>query len=121
MMLIQLCYSSVIWLFQQEWFVCNEFDSATIDSARWWLLGDNYEAEVISLVILFQYFNNAAVVNFGSVFRQSWWRNYVLVVFYCCFFVSTSYMMLADPNPYGCIVSLLYIHSVYAGLFTFYL
>ncbi|KAI9270803.1 hypothetical protein BDA99DRAFT_460449 [Phascolomyces articulosus] len=94
---------SVIWLFQQDWFICNEFDSSSIDSARWWLLGDNYEAEVISLVIIFQFFHNAALVNFGSVFRQSWWRNYVLVVFWCCFFVSTSYLTLADPNPYSCI------------------
>ncbi|KAI9496322.1 hypothetical protein BDB00DRAFT_809960 [Zychaea mexicana] len=93
----------VIYLFQQNWFVCNEFDSSSIDSARWWLLGDNYESEVIALVIIFQFFHNAALVNFGSVYRQSWWRNYVLVVFWCCFFVSTSYMVLADPNPYSCI------------------
>lgn len=97
---------SVVWLFQQDWYVCNEFDSSTINSARWWLLGDNYEAEIISLVIIFQFFNNAALVNFGSVFRQSWWRNYVLVIFWCCFFVSTSYLTLADPNPYSCIVSI---------------
>ncbi|KAI9315868.1 hypothetical protein BX666DRAFT_2028110 [Dichotomocladium elegans] len=94
---------SVVWLFQQEWFVCHEFDSATVNSALWWLIGDNYEAEMISLVIIFQFFHNAAVVNFGSVYRQSWWRNYVLVIFYCCFFVSTSFLTLADPNPYSCI------------------
>ncbi|KAI8369377.1 uncharacterized protein BYT42DRAFT_617407 [Radiomyces spectabilis] len=93
---------SVVWLFQQDWFVCNEFDSSAIDSAQWWLLGDNYESEIISLVIIFQFFNNGALVNFGSVFRQAWWRNYTLVFIWCCFFVSTSYMMLADPNPYGC-------------------
>ncbi|KAI9321607.1 hypothetical protein BX666DRAFT_1903933 [Dichotomocladium elegans] len=94
---------SVIWLFQQEWFVCNEFDSATVNSALWWLIGDNYEAEIIALVIISQFFHNAAVVNFGSIYRQSWWRNYILVFFWCCFFVSTSYLMLADPNPYSCI------------------
>jgi cation-transporting ATPase 13A3/4/5 len=67
------------------------------------LIGDNYEAEMISLVIIFQFFNNGAIVNFGSSFRQSWWRNYALVFIWCCFFISTSYIMLADPNPYGCI------------------
>ncbi|KAF7723970.1 hypothetical protein EC973_001486 [Apophysomyces ossiformis] len=95
--------TSVVWLFQQDWFICNEFDSSSIDSAKWWLLGDNYEAEVISLVILFQFFNSGAIVNFGSVFRQSWWRNYVLVFIWACFFTSTSFLTLADPNPYSCI------------------
>ncbi|CAO3700091.1 hypothetical protein G6F70_001036 [Rhizopus microsporus] len=94
---------SIVWLFQQDWFICNQFDSSAIDSAKWWLLGDNYEAEVMSIVILFQFFNNGAVVNFGSQFRQSWWRNYVLVFVWCAFFISTSYITLANPNPYGCI------------------
>jgi cation-transporting ATPase 13A3/4/5 len=52
---------------------------------------------------MFQFFNSGAVVNFGSQFRQSWWRNYVLVFIWACFFVSTSYLTLADPNPYSCI------------------
>ncbi|KAL0095736.1 hypothetical protein F4703DRAFT_1729042 [Phycomyces blakesleeanus] len=95
--------SSVAWLFQQDWFICNEFDSSSIDSAKWWLLGDNYESEVISLVIIFQFFNNGAIVNFGSAFRQSWWRNYILVFVWSCFFISTSFITLADPNPYSCI------------------
>ncbi|KAI8148399.1 hypothetical protein BJV82DRAFT_592002 [Fennellomyces sp. T-0311] len=94
---------AVIYLFQQDWFTCNEFDGAAVDSARWWLLGDNFESEVISMVIVMQFFHNAALTNFGSVFRQSWYRNYVLVLFWCCFFTSTSYIILADPNPYGCI------------------
>ncbi|KAL0142124.1 hypothetical protein V8B55DRAFT_1495122 [Mucor lusitanicus] len=95
--------TSVVWLFQQDWFVCNEFDSSSIDTAKWWLIGDNYEAAIITLVAIFQFFNSAAIVNFGSVFRRSWWRNYILVFFYCCFFVHTSFLILADPNPYSCI------------------
>lgn len=27
----------------------------------------------------------------------------MLVAFYCCFFVHTSFLILADPNPYSCI------------------
>ncbi|KAI7902541.1 uncharacterized protein BX663DRAFT_552451 [Cokeromyces recurvatus] len=95
--------TSVVWLFQQDWFLCHEFDSSSINAAEWWLLGDNYEAEVISLVVLFQFFNSGAIVNFGSAFRRSWWRNYVLVFIYCCFFIHTSFLILADPNPYSCI------------------
>ncbi|KAI8099031.1 uncharacterized protein BX664DRAFT_320215 [Halteromyces radiatus] len=95
--------SSVIWLFQQDWFICNEFDSSSIDASRWWLLGDNYESEIIALVVMAQFFHNGALVNFGSVFRRSWWRNYTLVFIWCCFFVHISYLVLADPNPYSCI------------------
>ncbi|KAI8583019.1 hypothetical protein K450DRAFT_225942 [Umbelopsis ramanniana AG] len=95
--------ASVIWLFQQDWFLCNEFDSTLVNTAQWWLLGDSYESEIISLVILFQFWNNGALVNFGSAFRQAWWRNYLLVFVWSCFFISTSYITLADPNPYGCI------------------
>lgn len=95
--------ASVIWLFQQDWFLCNEFDSTLVNTAQWWLLGDSYECEIISLVILFQFWNNGALVNFGSDFRRAWWRNYLLVFIWCAFFVSTSYITLADPNPYGCI------------------
>lgn len=54
-------------------------------------------------MVLFQFFNSAAIVNFGTSFRQSWWRNYVLVFFYCCFFAHTSFLILADPNPYSCL------------------
>lgn len=94
---------SVVWLFQQDWFICNEFDSTAIDTAKWWLIGDNYEAEMITLVVIFQFFNNGAIVNFGSQYRRSWWRNYILVFIWACFFTSTSYLILADPNPYSCI------------------
>ncbi|KAL0090136.1 hypothetical protein J3Q64DRAFT_1398603 [Phycomyces blakesleeanus] len=95
--------AGVAWLFQQDWFICNQFDASAVDSAKWWLIGDNYEAELLVLIIMFQFFNNAAVVNFGSIYRQSWWRNYVLVFIWSAFFVSTSYLILADPNPYSCI------------------
>ncbi|KAI8061941.1 hypothetical protein BDF21DRAFT_389640 [Thamnidium elegans] len=94
---------SVVWLFQQDWFICNEFDSSSVDSAKWWLIGDNFESEMISLVIMFQFFNSGAIVNFGAQFRKSWWRNYTLVFVWACFFVSCSYLILADPNPYSCI------------------
>lgn len=52
---------------------------------------------------MFQFFNSGAIVNFGSQFRRSWWRNYTLVFVWLCFFISTSFIVLADPNPYSCI------------------
>ncbi|KAJ2239796.1 hypothetical protein GGI13_007890, partial [Coemansia sp. RSA 455] len=66
-------------LFNQHWFRCNEFDSRDIDTSLWWILGDNYESELISIVCLFQFVNAAAVYNFGYRYRRSWITNYSLV------------------------------------------
>ena len=49
-----------VMLFQQPWFRCNETDSSDVDQAKWWVLGDNYEAETIAIVVLFQFINSAA-------------------------------------------------------------
>lgn len=98
---------SIAWLFQQSWYLCNEFDGTAVDASKWWLIGDNYEAEIIALVVVFQFFNSAAIYNWGTIFRRAWWRNYLLVFFWTCCFISTSWLVLADPNPYSCIVSIL--------------
>ncbi|KAJ1649850.1 hypothetical protein IWQ61_009186 [Dispira simplex] len=52
--------------------------------------------------MLFQFVNNAAVYNFGYLFRRSWWRNYSLVCVWAVFVALVSYMELADPNWLGC-------------------
>lgn len=85
------------------WFRCNEFDSAAVDISKWWLLADNYEAEVLALVCLFQFINNAAVFNFGYKFRQSFWRNYFLIILWLLYLAVVSYWMLAEPNAFGCL------------------
>ncbi|ORX99098.1 hypothetical protein K493DRAFT_365957 [Basidiobolus meristosporus CBS 931.73] len=90
-------------LFRQEWFVCSEFDGASADAARWWLLADSFEAELIAIVCLYQFIHAAAVFNFGYKFRQSWWRNYILAVMYTGMMVFVSVLALADPNRMGCL------------------
>ncbi|KAJ2809548.1 hypothetical protein H4R20_000050 [Coemansia guatemalensis] len=100
---ISFLYGIMGLLFRQSWFRCHEFDSRDIDTVRWWLLGDNYEAEIISLVCLFQFVNGAAVYNFGYRFRRSWYTNYLLVVLYCGFMAAISVLVLADPNRFGCL------------------
>ncbi|RKP33461.1 hypothetical protein BJ085DRAFT_22847 [Dimargaris cristalligena] len=89
-------------LFSQPWFKCHEFDSRLVDLSKWWLLADNYEGEVLSLMVLFQFINAAAVFNFGHLFRQSWWRNYTLVAIWAALIGVVSYVELADPNWLGC-------------------
>lgn len=90
-------------LFSQSFFKCNEFDGAAVDSAKWWLMGDNFEAEVIGLVCLAQFINAAGVFNFGFLFRASWWRNFPLVFIYFGSLIFVGFLLLANPNPLGCI------------------
>ena len=52
---------AIAYLFNQDWFACNNFDGRLVDTGKWWLLGDNYEAQVIALVVLFQFVNSAMV------------------------------------------------------------
>eukprot|EP01069_Polyplicarium_translucidae_P009995 Polyplicarium_translucidae@DN3352_c0_g1_i1.p1 len=58
---------AVVFLFQQDWFLCKEFDMNTVDPERWWLKGDNFEALTVSVMVIFQWGSTANVFNFGSV------------------------------------------------------
>lgn len=71
--------------------------------SKWMLLSDNYEGEILALVCLFQFINNAAVFNFGYKFRQSFYKNYTLVALWLLYLIIASYWLLADPNPFGCL------------------
>ena len=90
-------------LFKQSWFRCNEFDASAVDISKWWLLADNYEAEVLALVCLFQFVNNAAVFNYGYKFRKAFYRNYSLIFLWLLYIAIVSYWMLAGPNRFGCL------------------
>lgn len=92
-----------VMLFKQPWFLCNEFDSSAVDMSKWYLLADNYEGEVLALVCLFQFINNAAVFNFGYKFRKAFYRNYTLVVLWLAYIAIVSHWTLADPNQFGCL------------------
>ncbi|KAJ2156033.1 hypothetical protein GGF46_005456 [Coemansia sp. RSA 552] len=91
-----------VWLFQQDWFRCNEHSGAEADATKWWLLGDNYESSIISFVSTFQFINNGFIVNYGYHFRAGWYRNYPLLVVWGFLMAFVSYMLLADPNQVGC-------------------
>ncbi|KAJ1984505.1 hypothetical protein H4R33_004357 [Dimargaris cristalligena] len=95
-----------LWLYQQTWFRCHEFDARGIDIAKWWLLGDNYESAYLAFLTMFQFINNGAIFNFGYQFRQAWWRNYSLVAVWAAFIAMMSYVELADPNRLGCLFRL---------------
>ncbi|KXN74247.1 hypothetical protein CONCODRAFT_34886 [Conidiobolus coronatus NRRL 28638] len=93
-----------VWLFQQPFFVCNEFDTTSVDLSKWVLLGDNYEGEVLSFITLYQFVNSAFIYNFGSAHRRVWYRNWMLLLFWAAFIIMVSYLLLADPNAFGCLM-----------------
>ncbi|KAJ1666566.1 hypothetical protein IW140_005757 [Coemansia sp. RSA 1813] len=93
---------SFAWLYNKQWFRCNEFDSSSTDIAKWWLLADNYEASVLAIVCLFQFVNNAMVVNFGYYFRRRWYRNYALIFLWAVYVAIVSIVLLAKTNWLGC-------------------
>ncbi|KAJ9074598.1 hypothetical protein DSO57_1004738 [Entomophthora muscae] len=94
---------AIFLLFQQSFFKCKEFDGAAVDSAKWWLMGDNFEAEVIGLMCLGQFINAAGVFNFGFLFRAQWWRNFPLVIAYFAMLGFVAFLTLSGPNPLNCI------------------
>ncbi|ORY02904.1 hypothetical protein K493DRAFT_384971 [Basidiobolus meristosporus CBS 931.73] len=95
-----------IFLRQQSWYRCNEFDSSIVDYAKWWLLGDNYESQTASFVSLYQFVNAAMVFNFGHKYRAAWWRNWKLLILWAGFLVIVMFSELADPNRLGCLLRL---------------
>ncbi|KAJ1974536.1 hypothetical protein H4R35_003562 [Dimargaris xerosporica] len=108
LVVINMCYLlfGFIWLYQQDWFRCHEFNSMYADLSKWWLIGDNYETAFMTFMAAFQFVNNAAVYNFGHLYRQSWWRNYTLVLLWAVFLAIMTYVELADPNWLGCLFRL---------------
>lgn len=90
-----------IWLYQRDdFFRCNEWDARATDSSKWWLLGDSYEADVLTFLALFQFVNAALIFNYGYIFRERWYRNYFLVFVWSLFVAIVSYWELAGKENY---------------------
>ncbi|KAI9216889.1 hypothetical protein BC828DRAFT_409004 [Blastocladiella britannica] len=95
-------FMGIYWLFQQDWFRCNEFDASASDASKWWLLGDNYESTMISAVVLFQFITNGAAFNFGDKFRRSWFTNRIYAVLFVALMSVASVLILTGPNWLTC-------------------
>ncbi|OZJ06188.1 hypothetical protein BZG36_01004 [Bifiguratus adelaidae] len=89
-------------LYSQDFFRCHEWDASSANLAAWWLLGDNYETETLTLIGLPQFVGAAFVFNFGFLYRKSFFHNYTLMIIVCVFLAILYYFLLADPNPFAC-------------------
>jgi cation-transporting ATPase 13A3/4/5 len=95
-------FVSYVILFNQEFYACNEWDSSKVDQGKWWLLADNYEGELIGLLVMSQVLNAALVGNFSAGYRQNWCFNWVFVLLWTISYVIVALITLLDPNPVGC-------------------
>lgn len=85
-----------IWLYtRDDFFRCSEWDARATDASKWWLLGDSFEADVLTFMALFQFVNCAMAFNYGYIFRQRWYRNYFLILVWAVFISIVSYWELA--------------------------
>jgi cation-transporting ATPase 13A3/4/5 len=85
-----------IWLYSRDdFFKCHEWDARATDASKWWLLGDSFEADVLTFMALFQFVNSAMVFNYGYIFRPRWYRNYFLILIWAVFISIVSYWELA--------------------------
>jgi cation-transporting ATPase 13A3/4/5 len=89
-------------LFQQDFFLCNEWDASKIDLSKWWLLADNFEGCMIGLLVMAQVINAGAVGNFSAGYRQNWLMNWTFILVFTAAFTLVSCLILLDPNPVGC-------------------
>ncbi|KAG0192904.1 hypothetical protein DFQ28_007247 [Apophysomyces sp. BC1034] len=94
-----------IWLYtRDDFFRCHEWDARAIDASKWWLLGDSFEADILTFIALYQFVNAALIFNYGYIFRKRWYRNYFLIFLWSLFVAIVSYWELADPNAFGCLM-----------------
>lgn len=85
-----------IWLYtRDDFFRCHEWDARAIDSSKWWLLGDSFEADILTFIALFQFVNSSLIFNYGYIFRERWYRNYFLIFVWSLFVAIVSYWELA--------------------------
>jgi cellobiose-specific phosphotransferase system component IIC len=95
--------ASVVLLFSQDFFLCNEFDGSFVDFRKWWTLADNYETATTGILLAFQIVHISAAYNLGSTYREGFMKNRAFLAMYALFFAMLAFILLADPNPLGCI------------------
>ncbi|KAJ2617020.1 hypothetical protein H4S08_000504 [Coemansia sp. RSA 1365] len=101
---INWCFMACVWVwvYRQSFFRCNEFDSSDIDLMKWYLLGDNYEAAIMTYIVMFQFINNGFMVNYGYVHRRAWYFNPALLGVWAMLIIITSYSELGPPSRLSC-------------------
>ncbi|KAJ1903406.1 hypothetical protein LPJ81_003075, partial [Coemansia sp. IMI 209127] len=101
---INWCFMACIWIwvYRQDFYRCHEFDSSTVNLIQWWLLGDNYEAAILTYVVIYQFINNGFLVNYGYLYRRTWFYNPTLLGIWAMLIIMMSYAELGPPSRLSC-------------------
>jgi len=86
-------------LYHQEWYQCRKYDGTDVSNVL--VIGDNYEATVLFLVVGYQFISSAMTYNFGYNFREGWFQNRLFVLLVCIFTIIHFYVTLV-PGSLSC-------------------
>lgn len=92
---------AIFWLFSQGWFECAQWP-ANVDMTKWYTLGDNYEAELLAFMFIFQVITAAGIFNLGGEFRATWARNLTFVFFFFGLLAAAISLVVTDLNALTC-------------------
>jgi len=103
-------------LYHQEWYQCRKYDGTDVSNVL--VIGDNYEATVLFLVVGYQFISSAMTYNFGYNFREGWFQNRLFVLLVCIFTIIHFYVTLV-PGSLSCMFRVNCSNDV-SVLFEFY-
>ncbi|CAB9501884.1 Probable cation-transporting ATPase 13A4 [Seminavis robusta] len=88
-------------LYSKDWFQCRKWNADDFLVGDILLAADNYETQVVFLVVTAQCIAAAMTCNFGYEYRQPWYRNYLFVMASLAATTIHIYITLV-PSPLSC-------------------
>ena len=88
-------------LYSQDWFQCRKWDAERVLVGNILLAADNYETQVVFLLVTAQCIAAAMTVNFGYEFRSLWFHNSLFLVVSVSAAIILIYITLV-PSPLSC-------------------
>jgi cation-transporting ATPase 13A3/4/5 len=68
------------------------------DTAAWWFISDNYESTVIWITCFLLFISSTFIFSFGSGFRDSVFKNFILVIYVIALYLFASLLLLLPLN-----------------------
>jgi cation-transporting ATPase 13A3/4/5 len=94
---------SVVMLQSEKFYNCNVFNGRVMDLRLYWEFADNYVGSVTSIMIMYNVIHSALAFNISCKYRTGGFRNIKFAVLYTFLFTIITTILLADPNPLGCL------------------
>jgi predicted P-type ATPase len=89
-------YCGIHYVMTRPWYC--PFQSADVNLVQWWLLQDSNLGTSLWIIICFQQMSTGLTMSIGSRFRQAFWKNKFLMVYYAVLFILLAIMFLGPPT-----------------------